>query len=124
MALEKKALVGLHGSPAIARSFIRLLTSHFEVEQVYDVKTMLASCERSCYGFYLMDLNFGIPGGSDITPAQRVYSLLQQQQVGDLERKFIGVSGAEDVVALAQQEGLPAILKTEFAEYFRRSFPR
>lgn len=120
MAEPRKALVGLHGDPFIGKAFSRQLAwQGFQVEQVPDVEAMLKSCRNQKYDLYLMDLNFGVEGGPDITPGRRVYEFLQQQGIAGLERKFVGVSSAFHVVEQAQREHIPAIIKTSLCDYLR-----
>ena len=118
------ALFGLHGDPAISKALVRVVSSQFKVEKVADVEQMLARCRQTHYGFYVMVLNFGQEAALNISPAQAVYQLLREQKIQGLERKFIGVSSSVEVVELAQQCSIPAILKPVFGEYFSGLFPR
>ena len=122
MSIEK-ALLGMHGDPMIAAAFTRTIKRKFDVEYVSDVEKMLVQCRQTEYGLYVMDLNFGQEAALDIVPAQRVYQLLQQRPLSGLEKRFIGISSGPDVVELAQQQGIPAVLKTGFMDYFNGLFP-
>ncbi len=119
----EKALLGMHGDSAIAAAFTRTIKRKFPVECVSGVEQMLVQCRKNEYGLYVMDLNLGYEGALNITSAQTVYRLLQEKRIERLEEKFIGISAALDVIELAQQEGLPAVLKTEFMDYFNTLFP-
>ena|SRR3989338_11193430 len=122
--MAEQALLATHGDPLVGRALVRTISSKFSVEHVFNLEQMLVHCRQREYGLYVMDLNLGYEAALNIIPAQTIYALLQERGIEKLEKKFIGVSGASDVIEVAQEEGLPAVLKTEFLDYFRRLFPR
>ncbi len=110
----KTALLGLHDE-MVEKTYARTLRSQgYEIKSTGTIDEMLARCAERRYDLYLMDLNFGVSGGDDITPARRVYRMLQEQGIEGLENKFYGISGDEHVVKAAEQEGIPAYDKLVF----------
>ncbi len=104
----KTALLGLHDD-LVEKTFARAVRSKgYKIESTGTIDEMLARCAERRYDLYLMDLNLGVYGGNDITPARRVYQALQEQGIEGLEGKFYGISGSDAVVKAARKEGIPA----------------
>ena len=119
MTSGKKALVGLHDR-FVANAFMRQLRGKgFTIDQALDLHAMQEYCGHTRYDILIMDLNLGCEGDLDITPARTIYNLLQQQGIEGLEQKFRGVSGSDEVIKLAQKEGIPAYSKTNFYHHLR-----
>ena len=111
---ELTALLGIHES-AVLKLYTDVLTSsQFSVTQVSDPEEMIRLAEQNKHCAYIMDLNFGKPGSSDITPAVHVYDKVRGR-VEAGKARFVGVSGNRDVVEAAKLHGIPSYYKLDFS---------
>ncbi|MBI2146619.1 hypothetical protein HYU22_04725 [Candidatus Woesearchaeota archaeon] len=113
--MAKTALVGFHDETLAELTRRILQRVGYRVEMAETTEQMLALSRRSSYDLYLMDLNFRAAAG-DITPAEQVYRILQEQGRGN---RFYGLSGSVDVVQNARQAGIPARDKTDLDAIMR-----
>lgn len=107
MAKNKLALLGLHNNYFLRACKGVVEGMGYHVESVTNYQDMLEKCKTNKYDLYFMDLNLGIPNSLDITPAIKIYALVEQR-VEKGEARFIGVSGNEFTVKRAQDARIPA----------------
>ena len=111
---ELTALLGIHDGAVLETYDYALTSSHFSVTKAATPEEMIRLAEPNQHYAYIMDLNFGKPGSSDITPALSVYNQVRSR-VEAGEAKFVGISGNPTTVEAAKQQGIPAYYKTDFS---------
>ncbi len=120
MAPEPKyALLGMHHELSF-RAHARILKGlGYAVEHVETVGDMIRQCTQKEYSVYVMDVNLGHSDSSDISPAQRVYPLVQER-IGQQLARFYGISGNSDAVIAARSQGIPAVIINDLADILRQ----
>ncbi len=117
--MENRALLGLHNPRDEAVTCMHLEDKGYSIAKARTLDEMLDSVRGEEYNLYVMDINLGVSGGRDITPAVRVYELVRER-VESGKARFIAVSWDSDTVALGKEKGIPAIVKDDLFEYIEQ----
>ena len=107
------ALLGIHDKTLLGTFTYMLQSYGYSVTQAPTPEGMIRLAEQNQHYAYIMDLNLGKPGSSDITPAVNVYNPIRSR-VETGEAKFVGISSNLDAVDAAKKQGIPAFYKTDF----------
>lgn len=117
---NKEILLGLHTPKT--KDYVSVIIAYFSSKgfnstHVDNLPEMLNMLDPNKYSHVFMDLNLGNYGGSeDINPAKQVFSKLEKEiKAGKV--KFLGVSASKDVVAIAENQGIPSSTKDNFKEF-------
>jgi len=105
--MTKKILLALHNPRTLSLFNTVCKSRNYEPYSANSMDELLEQAKSDGYSRYVMDLNFGSPGIQDINPAIQLYELVKPR-IADGSAKFIGISGEEDAVKLAQKIGVPS----------------
>jgi len=101
----------------------RFKAGGYNVAIANDLKELYALAADLGYNDYLMDPNFPVSGGSDITPVREVKRIISARQDAQ-DVRLLAISGRGDIVSTCAKEGISAKLKpirlAELSEFFRR----
>ena len=106
------ALLGIHDEGLLDTYSEALSIYGYSVTKAPTPEEMTRLAEQNQHYAYIMDLNFGKPGSTDITPAVNVYDIVKSRAAG--KSKFVGISSNLEAVDAAKQRGIPAFYKTDF----------
>ncbi len=111
--MDKKILLGFHDEGNL-KSLVRLSkASGYPADAVNNLPEMLKLANENQYDLYLMDINLGDSGSTNIAPLTQVYEIVSSRVNSGLA-KIVGLSGNDDAVKLAKSKGLPAESKLYF----------
>jgi hypothetical protein len=118
---NKTALIGIHDT-GLRDSLVCFAKGRgYDVTDVGNSEDMMTYSRSIRYGVYLMDLNLGMRGSSDISPAREVYGIVKERvERGDA--RFLGISANDEAVRNARSEGMPAEQKVKAIEKVAEMF--
>jgi hypothetical protein len=122
MTEQLEALVGMH-DPTMCRIITRLLqTRGYNVTTVSTILEMRAAMNPQDnapakeYAHYHMDVNLGVPFGTDLSPAQEVYDRVRDRvEAGNAT--FMTQSGSQERVDAALEQSLPCKISLDIPSY-------
>jgi hypothetical protein len=105
--MTRRVLLGLHDKTIKGSVGSVCDLADYEVEYAQGPEEMVERARSEEHVRYIMDANFGVPGGEDINPSLRVWEVVRDR-VERGEAKFIAVSARQDVVEAADVSGMPS----------------
>lgn len=113
MPENKRALLGIHDDLLAGSISATLEMEGYCVRTVCTAKDMLEEACKRQYTVYIMDVNLGKPGKTDVQPAADVYEAVKLQVENGVSR-FMALSGSGPTVAAARAMGIPITEKSAF----------
>jgi DNA-binding NarL/FixJ family response regulator len=103
---ERNIVLACH-HPDLEEALELLLEEYGKVTRVSGYDELRERAHQEEFDTYFMDLNYGTPGATDISPAREIYQIVRER-VERGQTTFIGFSFSQPTQEAARQEGIPA----------------